>query len=363
MKFFCLLLITFSAFANPGKEMNEAFSALVEIIPYMNSEKDFTEKTNERVITEKLTLIKTAFKKAKHDNLLKNDLFAPSYLLINEHIDGTLEAFKQGKKNYALWRLKETSSLCIDCHTRMPLDHSPSFNPEHYTIDTTRLTNRYDLGMAQLIVRRYTDAKKSFIQDIEMKLKDKKDIDLIDPFKQILLIEMKVFKDPKDLLSFLGPYIDRKDIPQGVKTQLIEWRNDLKNPLLKSEILNDHQMNNFIKNDLSRFSEDTQDVKLLYGSGIISRYLFNNPSSKLAPEISYWMGWIEKRLKRENFFSSGDLFLKQCIKRYPKNPVAKKCLAEYEESIHFEFSGSSGLHIPPEILKELESLKKLIPKT
>ncbi len=104
------------------------------------------------------------------------------------------------------------------------------------------------------------------------------------------------------------------------------------------------------------------DVDLLLTSGLLSNYLFEHPTSRKAAEISFWIGWSEKYLKRESFFGSGDLFLKQCIKKYPKSPMAKECLKEYKESIEFEFSGSSGTKIPQDIKYEIDNLEILIKK-
>jgi hypothetical protein len=69
---------------------------------------------------------------------------------------------------------------------------------------------------------------------------------------------------------------------------------------------------------------------------------------------------MEKRLKKENFLSTGSLYFKQCIKKYPRTPIAKECLKEYIESVEFDFSGSGGMAIPSEIKKELKDLSELL---
>ncbi len=367
------ILFSQSVSAAPTKEMNTAFNALVDLIPYMNSSAEFSEKKNEALILEKLQILQTSFKKAKHENLLKQDVFAPSYKLINEYFEGSVSAFKKGKKDYTQWRLREISSLCIDCHTRMPTSHTPSFKSEHYTIETTKLTNKYDIGLAQLIVRRYIDSRKNFIQEIDSRMKASKEDKITDVFKQVLLIDLKVLQDPQNAKSFLASYISKKNnLPTATKKVLSDWKKGIddliQKKILLTGIADEAHMTSFINKELIPLEkkgayDNVHDIHLLASSGVLSHFLFENPQSKLAPEISFWIGWIEKRLKRENFFSSGDLFLKQCIQRYPSHPMAKKCLKEYEESVEFDFTGSSGSHIPAEVLQELEQLRKLINKT
>ena len=367
--FLFLISLINSASAGPVLQMNKAFVALSDLIPLITDRDQFMEKKNEKLITEKITELKSAIITAKHDSLIKEDLFAPSYTLINENIAGSLEAFKLGNKDYAHWRLKEITSLCIDCHTRMPISHASSFQNGELAIDETKFENIYNLGIAQLIVRRYTDAKSSFTRSIQDKLIKKEIKDLILPFKQILLIDAKVYKNPDNLTAFMGEYKAREDLPEEVRSSIASWLIRLKhwkgNKMLTVGLKNDKEVERFIAKELAPLKKKSiygggYDVDLLIASGLLSNYFFENPTSAKAPEISYWLGWAEKYLKRENFFGSGDLFLKQCIKHYPKTPTAKKCLEEYKDSVEFEFSGSAGTSIPKDVQKELDDLEKLI---
>ena len=369
LPFLFFLTLMPSAAAGPVLQMNKAFVALSDLIPLITDRDQFMEKKNEKLITEKITELKSAIITAKHDSLIKEDLFAPSYTLINENIAGSLEAFKLGNKDYAHWRLKEITSLCIDCHTRMPISHASSFQNGELAIDETKFENIYNLGIAQLIVRRYTDAKGSFTRSIQDKLIKKEIKDLILPFKQILLIDAKVFKNPDNLMAFMGEYKSREDLPEEVRSSIASWLIRLKhwkgNKMLTVGLKNDKEVERFIAKELAPLKKKSiygggYDVDLLISSGLLSNYFFENPTSAKAPEISYWLGWAEKYLKRENFFGSGDLFLKQCIKHYPKTQTAKKCLEEYKDSVEFEFSGSSGTSIPKDVQKELDDLEKLI---
>ena len=173
------LFICNFAIGGPILQMNKAFIVLADLIPFITDRNKFMIKENESSISAKIGELQNAFKTAKHDTLLKGDLFAPSYALINEHLADSVTAFKQGNKDYAHWRLKETTSLCIDCHTRMPPSHASSFQNGELTIDKSKFENIYNLGIAQLIVRRYVDAKETFIRNIDEKLITKDYRDLI----------------------------------------------------------------------------------------------------------------------------------------------------------------------------------------
>jgi hypothetical protein len=365
-----LLLTCGISHAGPVIEMNKAFRALSDLIPFITDKKAFEEKKNEAQIQKDMSELQVAFKSAKHDMLLKEDLFAPSYALINEHIAGSVEAFKQGKKDYAHWRMREITTLCLDCHTRLPANVSSSFQNGEAVIDRTKFENIYNLGIAQLIVRQYVEAKESFLRSIDERIIKQEPKDIILPFKQLLLIDSKIQRNPTNLLAVVKTYEEKKNLPEEVKSSLAAWKPRLqywqKQKVLESGLDSEKAVKTFIANHLLPLKKKTlspgNEVDLLIASGLLSNYLFLNHNSKLGPEITYWIGWSEKYLKRDNFFGSGDLFLKQCMVRHPKAAIAKECLKEYKESVEFEFSGSAGTDIPEDVQKELKHFEKTISK-
>ena len=362
---FIIALISSIAFGKPTAQMDTAFKALSDIVPFLTNKENFKKKTNQKLIIEKIGEMRNALKAAKHDELLKEDLFAPSYTIVNQNLDESLKSLKAGNIDYAHWRLKELTSLCLDCHTRMPNEYTSRFEMGELTIDEKKYSNPYNLGIAQLLVRRTIDAKTSFTKAIDEMIMKKETEKLDLPFKQVLLIQSKIMKRPQEMVVFIDHYLKKNQLPVSLKKSLITWKKRLLMWTSVENIIDEKSLKNFISKKVeplkqkSSFDEEF-DVDTLIISGLLSNYLFYNPKTTQAPEINYWIGWSEKHLKREEFFGSGDLFLKQCIKRYPANPIAIKCLEEYKESVEFEFSGSSGTHIPKEIEFEISELEKLI---
>ena len=366
----CFFLVT-AAMAGPVLQMNRAFIALSDLIPYLSDEKKFKDKKNRAVVEKNIQELTQAFKDAKHASLLKEDLFAPSYAVIRENLEQSLAAFKKGDADFAHWRLQDMTSQCLDCHTRLPPSYASSFQNGEMTVDTSKFKDPYDLGLAQMIVRRYPDAKASFTRSIQDKLitEDEADIDL--PFKQILLMGTKVLKDPENQIAFFSDYLKNEKLSPDMKTRLSLWVDDLKDwknePAIKNGFRSDKEVEQFINKRMKPLTvamlfDGSRDVDLLLSSGLLSHYFFENPETKLAPDLSFWLGWSEIYLKREDFFGSGDRFLKQCVRRYPKHPMAKQCFDTYKENVEFEFSGSAGTNIPADMKEELKQLEALIKK-
>jgi hypothetical protein len=362
------ILLASNAIAGPVLYMNKAFIAVSELIPFLVHEDHFKDKKNEKIISTHFKELGSAFQAAGHDSLIKHDLFAPSYELLAEDIHEMAKSFEGGKKDYSYWMMKETMTLCLDCHARLPKDVTSSFQNGELSVNTQKIQTPFELGLAYMIVRRFVDAKQNFTRDIQDNIIRKNFSKIIPSLKHILMIETKIKRDPIAMISIIDDYIRKNTFPTFINEELTGWRKRLliwKDEKRLSGLSSESELKDFIKRrllPLKRKGEykDEFKVDLLFASGLISTYFFENQKTPSAPEIGLWLGWIEKRLKKDEFMSSGDLFLKQCIRKYSNHPVAKECLKEYKESVEFDFTGSGGTSIPEEILKELKDLENMI---
>ncbi|MFP5384754.1 MAG: hypothetical protein ACLGHN_01655 [Bacteriovoracia bacterium] len=362
-----LITVTSTVLAGPILQMNKAFNSLSGIMPYVLNEESFKDKKNEKEIRKGFSELNSSLKLAGHDSLIKHDLFAPSYALLKQNVEESSKSFNRGKKDFALWQLKEGLSMCLECHSRIPTDHPSSFQNGELTVNHEQWKNPYDLGIAYLIVRRYVDAKAQFMRSIQDHLIKKEEKEILQPFQQILFIQTRIMKDPQGMITIIDDFINKKKLPPYINNTLGSWKKRLQTwetEKVVTGIKNEKELGDFIKRRLEHMKKesfnDVHKVDILLSSGLISSYFFMNQDTASAPVLSYWLGWMEKRLKRDQFLTSGDLYLKQCVRKYPTHPIARECLQEYQESVEFDFSGSSGTHIPKEIQEELDKLKKLI---
>lgn len=280
-------------------------------------------------------------------------------------------AFNDGNKGFAHWRLSEITNQCLDCHTRLPESYSSNFQEKKISLEPKRFQSTFDLGTAQFIVRDYEAAEKSFKTVIEDNINTKKFMDTIEAFRNVLIINTKIKPNVEKMLAFIKKHSHNKLLPMDIQEELGEWEMRLKEiqkiKLLQSPLQDDKSVRTLISTFLepvkgkSDVFIENYDVYFFVSIGLLSRYLFTHPKSEMGAEISYWTGWSENLLKRAYMNSSGDLFFKQCILRYPKVPTAMKCLKELKESIESQFPGPGGLNTPA-VKKELADLEALITK-
>ena len=274
-------------------------------------------------------------------------------------------------------------------HTQLPKDHLTSYILNSEAVGPKTFVNNYEYGNFLFLLRSYRKAIKAYKVSITERLDKQKEIKkiqkiqkilgnnsgqydkvLYNSFKNILTINAKVLRKPRAAINLFKGYLSSSQVPKYVKQDLEMWIKELKrwenSKDLNIKFKNDEEIGAFIQKYLVKLDQEGMglatgeyDVDLLVTSGILSNYLTDNPKNKYAPEILYWIGISESRLSKNMFFTLGDLYLKECITRYPKSKIAIKCYSEYENEIQFRFTGTLGTKMPRSKKVEIKKPKKL----
>ena len=228
MKFLSTLLLFSSlSYAAPTQQMNEAFEVLVRLLPFLVNENDFVDTKKQTEVSSSLRKLKGAFSKVRHQDLLKDDIFSPSYELVSESLNEASLAFENGHKDYAFWRLKEVTSFCIDCHTRIPKEVTSSYQNSGLYLKKNLFQNTYHRGIASLIVRRYTDATAAFRQTIQEGIIKKDHSRTTQALKNLVIIDAKILRNLNNLETELISY-SKKDLPSQDLAKIQDWLTEIK---------------------------------------------------------------------------------------------------------------------------------------
>lgn len=356
--------------------MDGVYDSFIKVIPYVYSDERpgkilFRDSGQKAELLKNLTDIADYFKSARHVEYFQRPGFRPSLETINYHLEDTIRSVKTDNVPFAIKRMKALTALCISCHSQ--LSENASQNAFGTAINKAQREN-FDSDFAYanylFLVRRFSDSEKYFDLAIEKGLKDgvkdEHEHEVYSSLRKGISIHTKIDFNVKAANSFIDRHISDSRLPPLAKNSLLGWQKSLKkwsnfNPKKIKSI------EGFIKtylgpleNDKGETASGDNDITLLVAGGVLSKYLNDHPKTKLAPEILYWLSIAERRLSSTYFFSLSDLYLKDCIKLYPKSRFARKCYNEYAENIEFGYSGSSGTDIPVEEKQELERLKKIL---
>lgn len=372
-----LTILSQPAFAQTAKSeakniMDGVYGSFIKIIPYVYSdEKKIDSLKNNSAqkaeLVKNLTDISGFFKSARHVEYFQRPGFRPSLETINKHIEDTLNSVKNNNFIFAQKRMKALTSLCISCHSQ--LSETASENTFGNAISKAKKENfesDFAYGNYLFLVRRFSESEKYFDLAIKNAEKTHNEQELYPALRRILSIHTKITFNPKSAQAFISKYQKDNQLPPLALEQIAVWNKSLK----KWKNFNSKKIKSidtFIQTSLvplednkDKMMSGENDITLLIASGVLSKHLNDNPKSKNVPEILYWLAIAERRLSNSFFFSLSDLYLKDCVRLYPKSAIAKKCYQEYADNIEFGYSGSSGTDIPAEEKQELEALKSFL---
>jgi hypothetical protein len=366
------------------KVMHQALESLIKLIPYM-PEMNFKDPKNEKIIDLHLNKIASAFKSARHIKEFKSPGFTPNYQIIKEHLDDTIMTFNSNNKTFARLRLNETTAICLSCHTQLPKDKMTSYILDSRKVNRSLFANEYEYGNFQFLLRSYRSALSAYKRSINERLEKRKELlkiknilgeqydhfdqILFNTFKKILIIYTKILRQPENAIKLFNEYVTAAKIHAYIQNDLKAWISQLSrwqgNKYIQQKFSSDLEVKSFIEyyavplEKKSTVSGD-YDVDLLIVSGVLGNYLQQNPNTKLTAEVLYWEGLTENRIGKNIFFTLGDLYLKECITRYPRAAIAKKCFKEYKDEMTLRFTGSIGTNIPKSKQQELKRLESLL---
>lgn len=353
--------------------MGGVYESFLHVIPYVYSDDDTIavlrkDPAKKAELLKNLTNLSEFFKSAKHVEYFQRPGFRPSLETMNSHLSDTINSVESDNYAFAQKRLTAVTSLCITCHSQLS-----SKGVANAFGDSIKKTKRADFptdyayGNYLFLVREFDESQNYLELAIQQSLKESKSSELYNSLRRIISIHTKISFNVNKANRFVDKYRKDPAMPVLAKSTLESWHNSL----LKWNKFNPSQVKSidqFIKTylapleELKELTTGDNDISLLVASGVLSKYLNDNPKTKSAPEILYWLSIAERRLSNTYFFTLSDLYLKDCIKLYPASPFAKKCYQQYEESIEFGYSGSSGTDIPPSEKRELVRLRGLLKK-
>lgn len=359
-----------SAGADVKPFMDQMLNEIFLLKPYIVSESAFKDPKNSEKINASLKKMEELSRQINHESRIKKTGFQISGQVLSQQLKETELVFQTGNKSYSLWMLKSTLGVCMSCHTQLP-----AVSTKFTTLNSGHiLVNPFEEAEFLFVIRNFDEAMKLYAQAIKGYPKNMVTSDSVEKsvYRQ-LFYYARVQRDFKSLASALKESLSNKELPKGLakkisgllaaadamkaetypsfsNSQEAEFRKYIETSL-KDELLGDF-----------KFDSPKKELMYLKVSSVLFEYLNLYPETPLKPDILYWLSLCESHYSHRTFYSLPELYLKQCVMEFPTNPVAKKCLKEYQDIVSMAFTGSSGTHIPGDVSKELKTMEKLIQK-
>ena len=296
----------------------------------------------------------------------KSETYQISYELILKHLQNIEKAFRQNRVLFARKQLRSMGTLCSSCHTQ-----DTQLRTLFKTHDRALFSSDYDYAEFNFMTRNYKTAIKYYDRYLSSGAA-KTELDIIMPLQRLMTIYLQVFQAPKQAKYTLSKYLSLKQHSPDTRQQLKGWISGLDKlnaqQMVEPKKLTFFYLKKLVKQyigDASQFqaelfSTPEEEVARVWLRGRLYHYLNNQPPADQVPAILYWLSICDRTLGYDFNYSFADIYLKDCITRFPENPYAKKCFKEYESFLTLSYSGSGGTFLPPEVEDEIYSLKKIL---
>ncbi len=348
--------------------MGKFLSHMQALKGYIVSEDQFIDKKNFGEIDSHLKELSSLSKKAAHDPRLQLPGYRVSRQVLENHIEETERVFRLGNKHYARWMLGSTLSICMSCHTQIPTVSRSLKDFE--SLET--FSTPFDQAEFLFATRAFDQAKPFYEKIIQNYPEDKVNSEQAETaLERMITYYARIRRNPEAAVLALEQYQRNTKLPPFLKEDMKIWLRSFKDwnkePVLNPSSATDSEIIEFASKNLDpkvsgyiMAADNPRAALYLKVSGILYEYLQQHPDSKATPSMLYWLAICDKGLNNNFFYSLGDVYLRECIIRFPQTPTARTCYDEYESETVLSYSGSSGTHLPEDVKIDLGRLKALI---
>ncbi len=346
--------------------MNKFMAEFTALKKFFVSEAAFTDPKNAEEITRRLKNFVQLAKDSRHDPVLSKDNFKFSRDVLEKHLSETERIFRLGNKSYARWQMASTASVCMSCHTQMP---APSRGIQDFNKFEAH-TSDFDQAEFLFTTHAFDSAMELYDKVIDGYPKNKADQTVVvTALERQLAYYSRVTRDSSAAIKKMKSHSQNTALPENVRTKIAAWVKqfqqwDKQTAPDPKKATAEQVLAYARKNIETQWTSQGIDagnpslITYLRVSGILYEFLKNNQRSTATPEILYWLSICDRSINNTFFYSLADLYLRECMIRYPSSPIAKKCYQEYEAEMILGYTGSGGTHLPDEVKAELLNLKK-----
>lgn len=351
-------------------QMDKIFAALTAILPMSLSDDDYEKPENRKKIMAALKTLSDEADNLQGHAVGQDRTFAfISKSLANDARD-IYRWYSRGSYGESRYLLHNLTENCVACHSRLPSDKS--FPPaavffKDVTISKLPLVEQAQLQMA---TRQFDSAMASYEAMFKSQDVHPSEIIMMDGFVDYLKLAIRVKGDLRRPIPVLVAMQKRQDLPRFVVLQIDHWVTSLRRlEKLKFKAGQELSVARGIIAKAQKNSEFPMDrsqiVDFIYASRLLNGYVQKHDTDGKKPradlaEAYYLLGLTESLIGRSYWLSQTDFYLETAVRSAPKSRFAKRAYALLEEQVLFEYSGSGGTDIPPDMQITLDELWNLM---
>lgn len=345
-------------------DMRDAYSQARTLYGYVWSDELFSSPKSEKKIAEAIERLATDFHQAELDTPV--EAFEPGFrIAISSQKDLLRDAalrFREGKKDYAQWRLRGMAGNCIGCHSRyqVPIDFVGDLPPTSTSTPETLLSK----GEFLFATRQFDAASNHLYETAELFAKSRAGWQLqFRTLKLWLVIEARIKNRPAESAKLLESALAKADAPDAYRPILDAWAKDLR------ELSTGKQTRPVTLSDAEKllaplgteptvaFAEERL-VPTLLATSALHEILQKNPAGNERRRGTFLLAKAYAAIPLDLFQPFEQQYEEITIRDFPHTDEALEALKLYERSLE-QSLGNSDEPLPEDQTSKLTELRKL----
>jgi hypothetical protein len=345
--------------------MHTFYGQMIALKPYLVSDEKMKTAEGKKQVKKSLDILTRQIKKSPPETIDQAPGFRITYNLIGSHIQKTQEVFDRNQFEYTRMRLNAMTNFCVHCHAQIPSKSKSLISFAPFQADTFEksfenaeflfVTRQYSLALSHLdeLARKYPDSNVDADQLTRL-------------YRRKLAIFARVNRNPDAAITNLKQDLKNEKLPLDTKRNIESWIaafEVLKKEKANPEKMSDEKLLTYIEKNIPadmsrRIAPDHSDaVNYLRFSGLLFERLMKIPESPLVPRMLYALALCEKYASEIYWYPMSEIYLKECVQKYPKTEFAKKCFKAYEKSMLDRAGTASDSE---QIRQNIDALKKYL---
>jgi hypothetical protein len=345
--------------------MQQIFQALTTVFPFSLSEHTFQAPEHRQTIRTALTAL--AMQATQLEQHGRGGIPAFDFLrraLISDAQD-VLRRFDHGEYQAAQFILQRLTDNCFACHAKLPPPRRSLLGERFMASSQVARLSLQERARLAVATRQFDTALALYETLFQATTTSASDIGLMGAFEEYLQVVIRVQDDVMRPIIALQKFLQRPDVPTFLRQQLVDWLDafrGLESAEPDGETLSRARRLIQVGQRRNRFPADRRGlVHFVVASGLLHRYLEADQADPIrVAEAYYLLGITESYVSRTLWHAETEFFLETAIRSAPTSAYAREAYAFLENYLITRYTGSSGLHLPPEVQHHLTELRQVL---
>lgn len=313
-------------------QMVKFHNLMSELSPYLMNEAEYRKTENKEKITDVLNRLYENINVLNHDQTVNDPTLKLRFQDLTAGFKDVTESYKNGFLDYSYWSLKSQIHQCSACHTEKQLSE------KGFKYDLSKGADDYERAEFLYMIRNYSESIPKYIELVKGYPKNNlTENKLSRAIKKIGYYHIRILKDDATTLKVFKEIEANKDLPVYLKRNAAKWINYLE--VKKFRLLPESAEDQTVKK-MQTFIKDRDAIASHFGVGedrflidqetliYLHEVLAKNKNKELTPWLYLWIAQLQNEYRDSLFDNTGELYLKECVKSFPKSKAAKECKKE-----------------------------------